>query len=125
MALFGVKAKVDMLNHQFKAVYMSDEWEIDLADAAADVPKAIGILLDKPRAGHPATVSTPGDPIGPSLKGWLAAAASAGDLLKSDGATGKLTPTTTDKDRVIAIAMQDGVADDIIQVIAVLHNHAA
>lgn len=115
MPLFGVKAKVDFKDHQFKAAFISDEWEVDVVDSNADAALAIGVILDKPRAGQPASIAIPGDPIGPSLKGWLGAAASAGALLHPDS-DGKLRPTTTDKDRVIAIAMQDGAADDIIQI---------
>lgn len=116
MAFPGIKAKVDLSEWQFKAVKMSDSYEVDKADAAADVP--CGILQDAPGAGAPATVASMGDIAKAIYEGTI----SAGAFLTNSATTNKhgwLVPTTTDEDHVIAFAYVDGTDGEVHDVLVI------
>ncbi len=76
---------------------------------AAGAGEGIGVIQDAPLAGDSCEVA-----VGGGL-GKLAGTVTAGDFLKSD-ASGELVAVTTDKDRYVAMAMESGVAGDIISI---------
>jgi hypothetical protein len=86
--------------------------------AAAATDKAVGLALcDAAAAEDKVEVALPGG----GAKALLGGTVSFGDLLASDAA-GKLVATTTADNRVVAIAMEDGVASDLISVHVVVSN---
>lgn len=87
--------------------------------SALATDKNIGIALcDAASAEDLVEVALPGG----GASGLLVGSVSAGDLLTPDS-TGKLVATTTANDRVIAIAMDDGVAGDLISVHVAASNY--
>ena len=59
---------------------------------------------------------------GGGAKGLLGDTVSFGDLLTADSA-GKLVATTTANDKIVAQALEDGVANDLIAVNVVIGNY--
>lgn len=88
----------------------ADREHIQVASAATD--KLLGLSNTAPTAAEEMTeVCLPGG----GGKGKLGGTVSAGDKLTSDS-NGKLVATTTENDQIIAVAMEDGVENDLIAV---------
>lgn len=88
----------------------ADRQHMSVCSAATD--KIMGLSNTAPtEADESMEVCLPGG----GAKGKLGGTVSAGDLLTSDG-DGKLIATTSAADRYIAMAMEDGVANDLIAV---------
>lgn len=88
----------------------ADNEHTQVASAATD--KIMGLSNTAPTGADEMTeVCLPGG----GAKGKLGGTVSAGDMLTSD-ANGKLVATTTAGNRYIAMAMEDGVANDLIAV---------
>ena len=103
------KAEQDLSAKQFLAMELSAEDQVDTADAAAD--PVIGILQNKPKAGEAAEVRLLG--ISKAVTDGNAGAIAVGDFLGTNNA-GKLVKKSTDKDWVIARALQASTADGTI-----------
>lgn len=103
------KAENDLSTKQYYAVEYSGVDQIDVIDAAAD--RAIGILMNKPKAGEAAEVCLLGkcqaitDGSGTSI--------GAGDYVGPNG-SGKLVKKATADYSVIGIAMDASSADGTI-----------
>lgn len=103
------KGKVVKLGTDFK--------HVAVCSAATD--KSFGILQSAPGSAEAVCeVAMPGG----GAKGLAGGTITTGDLLAPDSA-GKLVATTTENDRVVAIALQDAVADDIFNVDVVIAVH--
>lgn len=90
-----------------------------VAKATAATQKAVGLSMSTTTAAEEAMeVAMPGG----GGKALLGGTVSFGDFLASDAA-GKLVATTTANDKVIAQAMEDGVANDLISVTVVSFNY--
>lgn len=90
-----------------------------VAKAAAATEKAVGIAMSLVEAAEQAVeVAVQGG----GAKGLLGGTVSFGDFLASDS-DGKLVATTTANNKVIAQAMEDGVANDLIAVEVVSFNY--
>lgn len=88
----------------------ADREHVAVCSAATD--KSVGILQNAPDAAEAASeVALPGG----GGKALLGGTVSFGDLLAPDSA-GALVATTTPGDRYIAVAMEDGVVNQIIGV---------
>lgn len=95
----------------------SDEAHVALAAAATD--KVIGLAMSPVSAIEDVLeVAAPGG----GAKGLLGGTVAFGDFLTSNAA-GKLVATTTANDKVIAQALQAGVADDLISVQVTSFNY--
>ena len=95
----------------------ADDDHIAVASAATD--KSIGLIQNTTTAAEDfAEIALPGG----GAKGLLGGTVANGDMLAPDS-NGALVATTTENDRVIAMAMQAGVANDYIdvEVIAAVH----
>jgi hypothetical protein len=103
------RAEQDLSAKQFLAMELSAEGQVDTADAAADT--VIGILQNKPKSGEAAEVRLIG--ISKAVTDGNAAAIGVGDFLGTNNA-GKLVKKSTDKDWVIARALQASTADGTI-----------
>lgn len=100
------KGKVVKLGTDFK--------HVAVCSAATD--KAFGIIQSAPTGAESVCeVALPGGG-GKALAGGTIA---TGDLLASD-ANGALVATTTENDRVVAVAMESAVANDIFSVEVIL-----
>jgi len=89
--------------------------------SAAATDKSIGIAQnDAANAEDPVEVALPGG----GAKGLCQTTVAAGKMLVSH-TDGKLKPVAAANDRVIAVAMQDGVADDIIDTIVLIGQATA
>jgi hypothetical protein len=92
----------------------ADSEHMSVASAATD--KIMGISNSAPSAADEMMeVCLQGG----GAKGKLGGTVAAGDFLTSD-ASGKLIATTTENDRLIAMAMEAGAADDLIAVEVIL-----
>lgn len=90
-----------------------------VAKATAATDKNIGLAMcDTLNAEEIIEVALPGG----GGKALLGGSVSFGDLLTADS-NGKLVATTTANDRVIAMAMEDGVANDLISAHVVASNY--
>lgn len=90
-----------------------------VAKATAATQKIIGLAWSSPEAAEDTMeVALPGG----GGKGLCGDTVSFGDLLTADSA-GKLVATTTGNDRVIAVAMEDGVVGDLISVEVIAGNY--
>lgn len=123
MPYFGLVADEDLSEKQFHAVKLvggaAKDFRIGLCDATGDDDLCIGILLDKPESGQPATVAHVGDMF---VKAKLSGTVAAGDRLKADTSSGKegqLIKTTTENDIVIAISPVNAVDGEITNVFLV------
>lgn len=88
----------------------ADREHVAICSAATD--KIIGISQTAPTAADEMIeVATNGG----GAKAKLGGTVSMGDKLTSD-ASGLLVATTTENDNIVAVAMEDGVANDIIGV---------
>jgi len=88
----------------------ADREHVAVCSAATD--KIVGLTNSAPtEAEEMVEVCLPGG----GAKGKLGGTVSWGDMLTSDSA-GKLVATTTENDRIVAMAMEDGVANDLIAV---------
>jgi hypothetical protein len=88
----------------------ADNQHVAVCSAATD--KSVGIMQSVPAAAEDiCEVALPGG----GAKGLLGGTVSFGDLLAPDS-NGKLVATTTPGDRYIAMAMEDGVVNDMIAV---------
>jgi hypothetical protein len=101
------KAGEDLSTKIYYLVKLNTDGTIVLADADAPV---IGVLQDKPKAGEPASVA-----IGETSKVILGGDVSIGDELVSD-ANGSAV-ARTEEHNVFGIALENGVAGDIIEVL--------
>lgn len=95
----------------------SDESHVALASAATDL--AVGIAMSPTTAVEDAIEVAMA---GGGAKGLLGGPVAFGDLLASD-ASGKLVATTTANNKVIAQALQAGVANDLISVMVSPSNY--
>lgn len=94
----------------------SDREHVAKSTAATD--KIVGLAFSSPTAaGETMEVCLPGG----GGKGLCGGTVAFGDLLTADSG-GKLVATTTANDRVVAIAMEDGVVNDLIAVNVVISN---
>lgn len=94
----------------------SDKRHVAVCSAATQ--KAIGIMQSAPDAAEAVCeVAMPGD----GAKALCGGTVAAGDLLASDAA-GKVVATTTANDRVVAVALEGGAANDLISVVVMLSN---
>lgn len=94
----------------------ADKNNVAVCSAATD--KSIGIMQNLSTAGGVAEVALPGG----GGKGLLGGSVSMGDFLAPDS-NGALVATTTENDRVIAMAMEDGVSGDLISIEVVVGVH--
>lgn len=95
----------------------ADDSHVAVASAGTD--KILGILQNAPSAAEGvAEVAMPGG----GAKALCGGTVAAGDLLTAD-ADGKLIATTTANDKIIAQALQAGVANDLIDVNVVVGNY--
>lgn len=100
------KGKVIKLGTDFK--------HVAVCSAATD--KSVGIIQSAPGAAEDTCeVALPGG----GAKALAGGTIATGDALTSDS-NGALVATTTENDRVVAVAMQDAVANDIFAVEVVL-----
>lgn len=94
----------------------SDKAHVAIAAAATD--KIVGIALNATTAAEDLVeIALPGG----GSKAKAGGTVSFGDLLTAD-ADGKLVATTTANNRVVAIAMEDAVVDDLFSVHVVVSN---
>lgn len=101
-----------------KAVKLGTDFQhVAVCSAATD--KSFGILQSAPGGAEAACeVAMPGG----GAKALAGGSIATGDLLAPDS-NGALVATTTENDRVVAIALQDAVANDIFNVDVVIAVH--
>src|SRR5690606_31320133 len=100
-----------------KAVTLDATGKIVTA-ANAKTDKSVGLAMHAAGdAGETIEVAHPGG----GAKGLLGGTVSAGDLL-APTTGGALIATTTANDRIIAMALEDGVDGDLISVMVVVSN---
>jgi len=97
-------AKVDLSAKQYFLVKISDHDEVDLA---GDGEAAVGVLLNKPKAGQPALVQIGG------LAKVVAAGALNAPVRIASNAAGKAT-TATAGEYVVGVTTQDASGDGSI-----------
>lgn len=90
---------------------------VTAANAVTD--KSVGIAMNAAtEAGEKVEVALPGG----GCKGLLGGTVAAGDLLAPTSG-GALIATTTENDRVVAMALEDGVSADLISVAVLIAVH--
>ena len=102
-------ASQDLTEKQyFAGVFSEASGERSVALAGAGTGNCI--IFNAPASGGYASIA-----IGDGGKAKLGGTVSCGQYLKSDSA-GKLVACSSDNDKYCALALQDGVADDIIEI---------
>lgn len=95
----------------------TDSSHVAVCSAATD--KSFGVIQNAPTAAEDAAeVALPGG----GGKGLAGGTIAAGDLLAPD-ANSKLVATTTENDRVVAIAMESAVVNDLFNIEVVIAVH--
>lgn len=114
------KASADLSAKQFFIVKLDTNGEVALASAATDA--FIGVLQNKPKAGETAEirlVNAEG-----TLKVVLGGTVAKDAMVTADSA-GKGVSTTTVGNYVLGMALEAGVAGDIIEVLPIAHRRYA
>ena len=113
MAFPGMTAAADLSAAQFHAVKISGSWQVDLADAATDVP--VGILMDAPRNGQPASVASTGDVAKAKCSGAVTAGTYLAVDLATSGKLGRVTAAPAAANAyIVGIALEAGADGDVI-----------
>ena len=107
------KSAADLSTKQFYIVKVTAADTVGLASAATD--KAIGVIENKPAAATGANVTVALRSGGGTFKVILGDTASAGAYLTSNG-DGKAIATTTSGNVILGQLLQDGVLNDIVEV---------
>ncbi len=99
----------DMTAKKYYIVQQAADGDIEVGEGATDL--LVGVLQNKPNTDEPALYRFAG-----TTKVIVAGAIAIGDWITSDSA-GKAVATTTDKDTVIARALEASAADlDVIEI---------
>jgi len=112
MAVFDIgwcKAENDLSSKQYYFVELSGVDQVDVCDGATD--KAIGVLQNKPTAGHAAQVRVLG--VSKVVSDGSGTAIGVGDYVGTD-ANGKAVKKSADHDFVAGIALDASSADGTI-----------
>ncbi|MBW2674616.1 MAG: DUF2190 family protein [Deltaproteobacteria bacterium] len=103
------KAENDLSAKQYYFVELSAADQVDVCDGATD--KTIGVLQNKPTAGHAAQVRVLG--ISKVVSNGSGTAIAVGDYVGTD-ASGKAVKKATDKDFIAGIALDASSADGTV-----------
>lgn len=118
VAPMTVKAAADLSTKQYFLVKFTAARKVNIA-AGATTP--VFVLQNKPDAADDAAeLAMPGS----TTKVKLGGTVTYGDKLTSDG-SGKAITTTTNTNHVAGIALESGVADDLIEMLVALSQVAA
>ena len=115
--VFSRAAGESLASDQFKLVKVDTDAGIDLCDATTDFP--IGVLLNDPAAGEACEILHSG-----RGKVKIGGTVTAGQLLGPDAA-GLAIAVTADTKTYCAIALESGVANDVIEAAIVPVSHIA